>query len=557
MLTHTALGRAKPGTAIALALASLLSLSGCGDPTTHSAEQQVQTALTTSQATLAWLDASAQAQAQAIANSQLNSADLVQGYLTRIEQVDGKINSILRLNPHALDEAKKLDALRDKGDILGPLHGIPVLVKDNIETKELPTTAGSIALLNNNTHRDAPIIAQLRAAGAIILGKTNLSEWANFRSESSISGWSAVGGLTRNPHMLNRSACGSSSGSGAAMAARLSSLAIGSETNGSIICPSAMNGIVGFKPTVGLLSRTHIVPISSTQDTAGPMVQTVVDAALMADVMASVDPNDVATQSDARPTMSLIPTSADLNGMTIGVARFAQGDNPDIVAAFNASLAYLEQQGATLVDIEAFSLESEFWGHSYHVLLAEFKDTIADYLHSSPADIPARDLASLIALHKQSERELSLFDVSIFEKAQATEGTTGEQYQTALAYVRNATRTEGLDKLLADNQVDVIVAPSNNPAFMIDAVYGDHSPVGFLGIGYLAAIAGYPHVTIPMGKVSGLPVGFSVLGGQWQDAKVLQVGYGLEQAREVDMTPHFWSSRFDDPELNAPAQPLN
>jgi amidase len=490
-----------------------------------------------------WLDAPAVEQAQAISQGELSSEALVAGYLARIAKVDKTgptINSILALNPNALAEARIRDAEVAAGNIRGPLHGIPVLVKDNIETKELATTAGSLALLNNDTHRDAPIIANLRAAGAIILGKTNLSEWANFRSNNSISGWSGVGGLTRNPHMLSRSACGSSSGSAAAMTAGLASLAIGTETNGSITCPSSMNGIVGFKPTVGLLSRTHIVPISVTQDTAGPMTRSVKDAALMASVMASTDSEDEATVNAQRPVAdTLIPTTTDLSGMRIGVVRFRQGDNPQILAAFQQSLTTLESLGATLIEITDFQQPDDFWQKANFVSLAEFKTTINDYLRGSTGDITTRSLSDLIAFNEASAREQQLFDQSVFLASNKTQGMDDPAYPEALALIRQATRSQGIDKMLQQAKVDVLVAPSNNPAFIIDAVYGDNAPTGFIGIGYLAAIGGYPQITVPMAEVKHLPVGISFLASAWHDAEVLKVAYAYEQTHQFLLAPDF------------------
>ncbi|MDC8829401.1 amidase [Alteromonas gilva] len=496
-----------------------------------------------------WLDMPAVQQAAAIKNGQISAEELVAGYLARIDALDNQgpnINSILRLNPDAMSDARARDAAIARGEPLGPLHGIPVLLKDNIETNDMPTTAGSLALLNNDTLRDSPLVAQLRAAGAIILGKTNLSEWANFRSEDSISGWSAVGGLTRNPHILSRTACGSSSGSGAAMAAGFASLAVGTETNGSVICPSSMNGIVGFKPTVGLIPRTHIVPISVTQDTAGPMTRSVKDAALMTSVMATTDPSDKATQSASRPSaQTLAALDGDISGLKIGVMRDSQGQDQAIIDAFNDSLAKLTAQGAELVDIESLSLPDDFGKHSYFVLLAEFKSTLNEYLESSPAPLAVRSLQALIDFNAASERELQLFDQSIFAKSQATDGLQDEEYATALQTVRTATRDNGIDKLLKEYDVDVLVAPTNNPAFIIDSVYGDHAPAGFIGIGYLAAIAGYPHITVPMTSVRDLPVGFSIVGGQWQDARVLNVGYAFEKSNKFIKKPGFYPTRFE------------
>jgi amidase len=500
----------------------------------------------------AWLDKSALEQAQAIAAGELSSEALVKGYLARIEKLDGDVNSILALNPNAIEEARAADLARKNRMRKGPLFGIPVLLKDNIETSELPTTAGAMALVDNDTKRDAPIVARLKAAGAIVLGKTNLSEWANFRSESSISGWSAVGGLTRNPHMLSRSACGSSSGSGAAMALRLASLAVGTETNGSIICPSSMNGIVGFKPTVGLLSRTHIVPISYTQDTAGPMTANVNDAWLMASIMAGVDTQDSATKDASKhmlnaPQQSMLAT--DLKGVRVGVVRYRQGDNPHVLSTYEKALNSLTAAGAELVEISDFKQPESFWADSYQVLLSEFHYTLNEYLEGSPADIPVRSLSELITYNQASSRELVLFNQDIFEKAVNTDDINSPEYASALALVRETARDKGIDGLMAQHKVDVLVAPSNSPAFLIDGVYGDHSPMGFIGIGYLAAIAGYPHLTVPAGEVKNLPVGISFIGKQWDDEKVLRIGSIFQAKHGAYIKPGLLPSRLHNPAL--------
>jgi amidase len=500
----------------------------------------------------AWLDKSALEQAQAIAAGELSSEALVKGYLARIEKLDGDVNSILALNPNAIEEARAADLARKNRMRKGPLFGIPVLLKDNIETSELPTTAGAMALVDNDTKRDAPIVARLKAAGAIVLGKTNLSEWANFRSESSISGWSAVGGLTRNPHMLSRSACGSSSGSGAAMALRLASLAVGTETNGSIICPSSMNGIVGFKPTVGLLSRTHIVPISYTQDTAGPMTANVNDAWLMASIMAGVDTKDSATLEASKhmlnaPQQSMLAT--DLKGVRVGVVRYRQGDNPHVLSTYEKALNSLTAAGAELVEISDFKQPESFWADSYQVLLSEFHYTLNEYLEGSPADIPVRSLSELITYNQASSRELVLFNQDIFEKAVNTDDINSPEYASALALVRETARDKGIDGLMAQHKVDVLVAPSNSPAFLIDGVYGDHSPMGFIGIGYLAAIAGYPHLTVPAGEVKNLPVGISFIGKQWDDEKVLRIGSIFQAKHGAYIKPGLLPSRLHNPAL--------
>ena len=374
----------------------------------------------------------------------LTAEAAVRTYLARIEAYDRQgpmIQSVLALNPDALAEARVLDAEARAGTIRGALHGVPVLVKDNIETKELPTTAGSLALIGNDTGRDAPIVARLRAEGAIILGKANLSEWANFRSETSISGWSGVGGQTRNPHSLDRSACGSSSGSGAAVAAQLAPLAIGTETNGSITCPAAMTGIVGFKPTVGLLSRSRIVPISSTQDTAGPMTRTVRDAALMLTAMAGSDPADAATApADGLKADYVAALDGGIHGMRIGVLRWAEGERPAVSAAFQEALTALEARGAVLVDIAEYTPPEGLSDDALIVLLTEFKATLNAYLAEAAPAVTTRTLTDLIAFNKaNAAREMALFDQSLFTGSEVTAGYQDPAYVAAHAAILKAT----------------------------------------------------------------------------------------------------------------------
>lgn len=494
--------------------------------------------------------------AQGIRDGNLTSEGVVSAYLQRIAALDSDIQSIIALNPNALSEARELDVEAQKGQFRGTLHGIPVLVKDNIETRELPTTAGSLALLENDSKRDAPIISRLRAQGAIILGKTNLSEWANFRSNDSISGWSGVGGQTRNPHSRDRSACGSSSGSGAAIAAQFAPLAIGTETNGSVMCPSAMNGIVGFKPTVGLLSRTYIVPISSTQDTAGPMTRSVRDAALMLTAMAGGDSNDAATQqADSKKADYVASLDSNLNDIRIGVMRFAQGDIPGVTEAFEQSLKVLSSNGATLVDIKEFKPAEGMWPKALLVLETEFKVTLNAYLAASAPEVSSRTLSDLIAFNNNSQRETALFDQSLFVSSEKTKGLGDQTYLDALAFIQKATREEGIDKLLRENNVDVLVMPSRPPAFLIETVFGDQYPGGSVGAGWLAAIAGYPIITVPMGEVKGLPVGFGVMGKAWDDALVMKVGYAFEQATQKIVTPTFVSGPFESERTQAAMRP--
>jgi amidase len=446
-------------------------------------------------------------------------------YVLRIQALDDagpRLNAVIDYDP-----AASVKARQNIGT--GILRGRTVLVKDNVETAEWPTTAGSLALKDNATSRDAPLIANLRAAGGVVLGKTNLSEWANIRASNSSSGWSAVGGLTRNPYGIDRNSCGSSSGSGAAIAAGFAWAAIGTETNGSITCPASVNGLVGFKPSVGIVSRTHVVPISSTQDTAGPMAKSVHDAALLLTAIAGPDKADPVTLEAKRVadyTAGL--DTASLQGVRIGVLRGAVGERADVKALFEAALADLTHAGAELVDVE-YSPPAEMWQASLPVLLFELRVEMDKYLSGRPVSGGPRSLADVVAFNTAYPREeLRWFGQDLFE--QALETTDAEAYTKNLATLRRLTRAEGIDKLLAENKVAFLVAPTEGPAWTTDLVNGDNFTNG-IGAGYLAAIAGYPHITVPMGGVEGLPVGLSIMGGQWQDHAVLKAGAAYEKAR--------------------------
>ncbi len=488
--------------------------------------------------------ASLQDIAVAIEAGDITSREITAAYLARIAEIDEGLQSVLTINPNALDDAKDLDAMLAAGQKKGPLHGVPILLKDNIETADpMPTTAGAYALAENMTGRDAPLVARLRSNGAVILGKTNLSQWANFRSEGSISGWSAIGGQVRNPHALDRSPCGSSSGSGAATSASLAAATIGTETNGSIICPSSMQGIVGFKPTVGLVSQDLIIPISHTQDTAGPMTRTVTDAAIMLSSMA--DPAHPAFKTDFTKDFS----KNALQGKRIGVLRFAQGNRPEISSLFEASLSQLEEAGAILVDIEKYDVAPTFWEESYHVLKVEFAEGINSYLANTPNTVTTRTLEQLVTFNEETETdELQLFNQDIFTGSLEAASQPKKKYEDALENVLKATRQNGIDKMLADHEVDLLVAPSTNPAFLIDPVFGD-SYQGGVGAGWIAAIAGYPHLTVPMGQMRGLPVGLSIIAGANQDQDVLKAGFVFEQKSQKFTPPTFLKTIDDLPSI--------
>jgi amidase len=471
--------------------------------------------------------------------------------LERIARIDPGLHSVIAVDPTAIDQARRVDA----GNIRGPLAGQPVLIKDNIEVAgAMPTTAGSLALANNVTNRDAPLVARLRAAGAVILGKTNLSEWANIRANNSISGWSAVGGQTHNPWAIDRNPCGSSSGSGAAVAAGLVRLAIGTETDGSVTCPAAINGIVGLKPTVGLVSRTYIVPISHSQDTAGPMAASVREAAELLSVIAGSDPADPATtEADNRKRDYAASLDANsLRGKRIGVMRFAAGFGTD--AGFDTALAVLRERGATLVEIKKFD-DKAIGDNELTVLLTELKAGLAKYLKGSPAPISVRTLADAIAFNKaHMSEEMTLFGQATFEKAEKTKGLSDPKYKKARDISFRAAGPNGIDRLLKANNVIALVGPTMPPAWKIDAVNGDQISGG--GAGSLAAVAGYPHLTVPMGLVKGLPVGLSFIGPKWSEAMLLSLGYAYEQARGPFPAPKFYRAIEDSPDIAPHLEPI-
>ena len=471
--------------------------------------------------------------------------------IARIQRIDPALGSVIAIDPTAIDQARRVAAQ----GLRGPLAGQPVLIKDNIETAgPLPTTAGSLALANNVTNRDAPLVARLRAAGAVIIGKANLSEWANIRSSNSISGWSAVGGQTRNPYALDRNPCGSSSGGGAAVAAGIVRLAIGTETDGSVTCPAAINGIVGFKPTVGLVSRTHVIPISHSQDTPGPMAATVREAALLLGAIAGSDPADRATrEADRRKEDYAGGLKPDaLRGKRIGVMRFAAGFGTD--EPFGRALATLREQGAVLVEIRQFD-EGAMGDHEFTVLLTELKAGLNDYLKTSPARIAVRSLADVIAFNRANQRlEMPLFGQDIFEKAQATRGLSDPAYRRARATSLRIAGAQGIDLLLRRHRLDALVGPTMPPAWKIDAVNGDQISGG--GAGSLAAVAGYPHLSVPMGLVKGLPVGLSFIGPKWSDGLMLRLGYAYEQARGPLPAPRFLRSIEEAPEISPYLRPV-
>jgi amidase len=477
-------------------------------------------------------------------SSQGSSRGLCQLYLDRIAALNAKgpaINAVIELNPDALSIADALDKERKAGKLCGPLHGIPVLLKDNIDTGDkLQTTAGALALAGHHAAKDSFVARQLRAAGAIILGKTNLSEWANFRSTHSASGWSSRGGQTHNPYVLDRTPSGSSAGSGAAVAASLCAVAVGTETNGSIVSPSSVNGLVGLKPTVGLVSRTGIIPISATQDTAGPMARTVRDAALLLGGLVGADPADSATQTPGAPkkvvdyTRLLRPDA--LKGQKLGVEKSHLASQTAAGELLRQAVAVLKAQGATVVEVDVRTAVAPVGEAEFDVLLYEFKDGVNKYLGQTNA--PVKTLADVIAFNKaNAAKAMPFFQQEILEQAEKTDGLGAEKYKTALHKVVDTSR-QALDAALkTDGGLAAIVGITTGPAACIDLVNGEYGTgPGFAGP---AAMAGYPHLTVPMGNIHGLPVGISFVSGPYKEAKLLGLGYAYEQATKHRKAPTF------------------
>jgi amidase len=469
-------------------------------------------------------------------------ADVVQGYLQRIEAIDRngpKLNSILRVNPDALKIAAELDAELKAGKGRGPLHGIPVILKDNIDSIDpMPTTAGATVLRDSYAQRDSWVAKRLRAAGAVILAKANMSEWANFRASYSSSGWSGVGGQTRNPYVLDRNPCGSSSGSGVAVSASLCALAIGTETNGSIVCPATNNGIVGLKPTVGLVSRAGIVPISFTQDTAGPMGRTVEDVALCLGALTGVDEADAKTPASAGHALDDYTPflKADgLKGKRVGLLKNLAGYHYRVDALLEQAAAYLKSRGAEVVELEG-PKEGPIENDSFQVMLYEFKDGLNKYFAGLPPGGAVQDLAGLIEFNKQDPVELRWFDQKLLEQAQEKGGLEAAEYRKALEAMLKAARTEGIDKLMDDHKLDALMAPTGAPAWKTDLIDGDH----FTGSSSsLAAIAGYPSITVPMGAVEGLPVGISFFGRAWSEPLLIEIAFAYEQGTKHRRAPKY------------------
>jgi Asp-tRNAAsn/Glu-tRNAGln amidotransferase A subunit and related amidases len=481
----------------------------------------------------------------AMTSGRWTARSITEQYLARIEEIDRKgptLRHVIETNPDALAIADSLDAERRSGKLRGPLHGIPIFVKDNIDTADrMTTTAGSYALEGSIPLRDSFIAQKLRAAGGIILGKTNLSEWANFRSTHASSGWSGRGGQARNPYVLDRNPCGSSSGSGGAVSANLSTLAIGTETDGSIVCPSSANGIVGIKPTLGLVSRAGIIPIAHSQDTAGPMARTVRDAAILLNALVGIDPRDVATsrsRGKGQPDYTRFLDADGLRGARIGVARakfFGYSNVTDKIV--NDAIEEMKRRGAVIVDPADISTAGKFDDSEFDVLLYEFKADLNAYLASLGPKAPARTLKDIIAYNEQHrDQEMAYFGQEIMLMAEKKGPLTGKKYRDALAKNLKMSRTQGIDAVMDKHKLDALVAPTGSPAWPTDLINGDH----FTGASSTpAAVAGYPNINVPAGYSHGLPVGISFFGRAHSEPTLIRLAYAYEQASKHRRPPQF------------------
>ncbi len=479
------------------------------------------------------------------ASGDLTIRQVVHYYLDRIEAIDRGgpgLNSVICVNPDALAIADALDAELSAGKVRGPMHGVPVILKDNIDTHDkMPTTAGSRALAGLIAPSDSWVASRLREAGAVIIAKANLSEWANFRGDMSSSGWSGIGGQTHNPYNLSRNPCGSSSGSGAAVSANLCMVAIGTETNGSIVCPSSANGIAGIKPTVGLISRSGIIPISSTQDTPGPMARTLKDAAICLGVLTGVDPSDSKTlASPGRSHDNYLPFLKDdgLKGKRIGWYTRPRGKHYKVDEVMEEAVAFLRAQGAEIIEVE--SIYADVVGDlSFEIMLYEYKDGLNAYFASLGPEAPVRSLEEVIAFNEKDSVELKYFNQELMHMAQAKDGLDSKDYREKLEKMLRSVREEGIDRVMDEQSLDAFIAPTGGPAWKTDHVNGDAYHVGSSSP---AAIAGYPNITVPMGFVDGLPVGISFFGRAWSEPLLLEIAWAYEQGTRHRLPPAFVES---------------
>ncbi len=485
----------------------------------------------------------AAAQAE-FAAGRLTSRALTEFYLMRIRTLDAdgpRVNSVIEINPDALARADAADAERAAGRATGSLHGMPILLKDNIDTADrMSTSAGSLALADHRARRDAGVVTRLRASGAVILGKTNLSEWANFRSDHSSSGWSGRGEQTKNPHVLDRSPSGSSSGSAAAVAADFCLVAVGTETDGSVVSPASFVGIVGLKPTVGLVSRSGIIPISASQDTAGPMARTVRDAALLLNGMIGRDVADGATRSVPATLSTDFTRTLDvdgLKGLRIGIARNYFGFNVRVDALMEDAIRVMRDRGAVMVDNANVPNEGKYGREEFEVLLHEFKAGLNSYLAALPSAAPVHSLAELILWNERNaDREFPGCGQETFTQAQKRGPLSSQAYRRAREVCVRLSRREGIDAVLKRTRCDLLIGPTNGPAHVIDLVNGDHFSGG---VSSAPAVAGYPHLTVPAGRVAGLPVGISFFGPAWSEPQLLRAGYAFEQGATHRVRPTF------------------
>lgn len=479
-----------------------------------------------------------------MASGKYTAHSLAQKYLDRIDDIDKhgpEINSVIEMNPDALSIASELDKERKAKGPRGPLHGIPVLIKDNIDTHDrMQTTAGSLALGGSIPLQDSSVAKKLREAGAVILGKTNLSEWANLRSSHSTSGWSGRGGQTKNPYVLDRNPCGSSSGTGAAVAANLAAIGIGTETDGSVVCPSNANSLVGIKPTVGLISRAGIIPIAHSQDTAGPMCRTVTDAAILLGALSGVDSRDDATNASTGKSFSDYTKFLDANGLSgarIGVHRKSFGFNDAVDKLMNDCIDIIKKRGAIFVDPADIPTQGKFDDSELEVLLYEFKADLNSYLASLGPRSPVKSMKEIIDFNEQyRDREMPYFGQDLMIKAQAKGSLTDKAYRDALAKNHRLSRKEGIDFVMDKNKLDALIAPTGGPGWTTDWINGDHFTGGY---STASAVAGYPHITVPAGYVFGMPVGISFFGRAWSEPTLIKFAYAFEQATKARRAPQF------------------